>query len=43
MTTNEKDRELTRQRELPFARELVWKAITDPAHMKSWWGPDGTR
>ncbi|MGZ4034218.1 MAG: SRPBCC family protein [Bacteroidia bacterium] len=22
-------------------RELVWKAFTDPDHIKSWWGPDG--
>lgn len=34
-------RELVLRRELPFPRELVWKAITDPAHMPRWWGPDG--
>lgn len=22
-------------------RELVWKAFTDPEHMKNWWGPKG--
>ncbi len=22
-------------------RELVWKALTDPEHMKNWWGPKG--
>jgi uncharacterized protein YndB with AHSA1/START domain len=22
-------------------RELVWKALTDPAHVDVWWGPDG--
>jgi len=22
-------------------RELVWKAFTDPGHMKEWWGPKG--
>ena len=22
-------------------RELVWKAFTDPEHMKHWWGPKG--
>jgi len=22
-------------------RELAWKAITNPAHMQHWWGPDG--
>src|SRR5580700_7001253 len=23
-------------------RELVWKAFTDPEHMKEWWGPKGS-
>lgn len=23
-------------------RELVWKAFTDPEHMKQWWGPKGS-
>ena len=22
-------------------RELVWKAMVEPEHMKRWWGPDG--
>jgi len=22
-------------------RDLVWKAFTDPGHMKNWWGPKG--
>ena len=22
-------------------RDLVWKAFTDPEHMKQWWGPQG--
>jgi len=22
-------------------RDLVWKAFTDPQHMKQWWGPKG--
>lgn len=22
-------------------RDLVWKAFTDPEHMKQWWGPKG--
>jgi uncharacterized protein YndB with AHSA1/START domain len=22
-------------------REMVWKAFTDPEHMKHWWGPKG--
>lgn len=41
MTTDEKERELVLQREVPFARELVWKAMTDPVHTNKWWGPDG--
>ncbi len=41
MNMNEEERELVLQREIPFARELVWKAITDPEHMQRWWGPDG--
>jgi uncharacterized protein YndB with AHSA1/START domain len=31
------------QREIPFTRELVWKAMTDPEHVNRWWGPDGFR
>jgi uncharacterized protein YndB with AHSA1/START domain len=30
---------LTREFDAP--RELVWKAFTDPEHMKQWWGPKG--
>lgn len=26
---------------MPFACELVWTAMTDPAHVNRWWGPDG--
>lgn len=38
---DEADRELVLQRELPFPRELVWKAMTDPVHVNKWWGPNG--
>ncbi len=41
MTTNEDERELVLRREVPFARELVWKAMTVPEHQNRWWGPDG--
>jgi glutathione S-transferase/uncharacterized protein YndB with AHSA1/START domain len=41
MATSE--RELVLQRQLPFARELVWKAMTLPEHVNAWWGPDGFR
>lgn len=43
MTAGEQDRELVLWRELPFARELVWKALTEPEHQNRWWGPDGFR
>jgi len=43
MTMAEKDRELILQREVPYARELVWRAMTDPEHVNKWWGPDGFR
>jgi len=43
MATDEKERELMLVREIPFARELVWKAMTDPEHVNRWWGPDGFR
>ncbi|UTY59543.1 SRPBCC domain-containing protein [Massilia sp. erpn] len=43
MASNESERELVLQRHLPFARELVWQAMTDPAHVDNWWGPDGFR
>ncbi|GAB2182292.1 SRPBCC family protein [Denitratisoma sp. agr-D3] len=39
----DKDRELILQRDIPFARELVWRAMTDPEHVNQWWGPDGFR
>jgi uncharacterized protein YndB with AHSA1/START domain len=34
-------REIRISREFDAPRELVWKALTDPAHMGVWWGPDG--
>jgi len=43
MTPDETNRELVLQREVPFPRELVWKAMTDPEHVDRWWGPDGFR
>lgn len=41
MTARDSDRELVLQREMPHARERVWQAMTDPAHVNQWWGPDG--
>lgn len=43
MATSETERELILQRELPFGRELIWKAMTEPEHVNRWWGPDGFR
>jgi uncharacterized protein YndB with AHSA1/START domain len=43
MNSNESERELILQREVPFAREQVWKAMTEPEHVNRWWGPDGFR
>jgi len=37
MTTDEKEREVVLQREVPFARELVWKALTEPEYQNQWW------
>jgi uncharacterized protein YndB with AHSA1/START domain len=41
MTTQESKRELILQRQVPFARERVWQAMTAPEHVNAWWGPDG--
>lgn len=43
MAGDEKDREVVLQREMPFARDLVWRAMTVPEHQNRWWGPDGFR
>ena len=43
MKPSENEREVVLQREVPFARELVWKAMTEPEHQNRWWGPDGFR
>ena len=35
------DRDFVISRVFDAPRELVWKAFTDPEHMKHWWGPKG--
>jgi uncharacterized protein YndB with AHSA1/START domain len=40
-TSDEHLREVVLQRQMPFPRELVWQALTDPDHVNNWWGPDG--
>jgi uncharacterized protein YndB with AHSA1/START domain len=37
-TTNS---EFVISRALDAPRDLVWKAFTDPEHLKHWWGPKG--
>lgn len=41
MATNDNERELVIQREVPFDRDLVWMAMTETQHQNRWWGPDG--
>lgn len=41
MSQTRQEREVILQREIPFSRELIWKAMTDPKHVNNWWGPDG--
>jgi uncharacterized protein YndB with AHSA1/START domain len=41
MATTKNERELVIQREVPFARDLVWMALTETEHQNRWWGPDG--
>ncbi len=35
------DREIVTKRVFNFPRQIVYKAWTDPAHLKVWWGPKG--
>jgi uncharacterized protein YndB with AHSA1/START domain len=35
------DREVAFTRLLDAAREIVWKALTEPRHLERWWGPNG--
>lgn len=35
------DRVIRISREYAAPRSLVWQALTDPAHIGVWWGPDG--
>jgi uncharacterized protein YndB with AHSA1/START domain len=35
------DLEIRTTRLFDAPRELVWKALTDPAQVDHWWGPDG--
>jgi uncharacterized protein YndB with AHSA1/START domain len=35
------EREIVIERVFDAPRELVWRAWTDPEHVKHWWGPKG--
>lgn len=35
------EKELFHSRLISAPRELVWQALTDPAQVNAWWGPDG--
>ena len=35
------DREIVTTRVIAAPRELVWRAWTDPEHVRNWWGPKG--
>ncbi len=39
MTANNQDFVISRLFDSP--RDLLWKAFTNPEHMKQWWGPKG--
>jgi uncharacterized protein YndB with AHSA1/START domain len=40
---NDAERSLTVTRTVAAPREAVWSALTDPAQLDAWWGPDGFR
>ena len=42
MNTATKGADFVISRVFDAPRELVWKAFTDPEHMKHWWGPKGS-
>ena len=39
--TNAAGLEFTFTRDLDAPRELVWRAFTEPEHLRHWWGPKG--
>nr|WP_196229199.1 SRPBCC family protein [Leptospira noguchii] len=40
-TTTSSDREIVSVRVVNASREIVFKAWTDPQHLRLWWGPKG--
>jgi uncharacterized protein YndB with AHSA1/START domain len=41
ISTSSADREIVTTRMFNAPRKLVYKAWTEPAHLKVWWGPNG--
>jgi uncharacterized protein YndB with AHSA1/START domain len=41
--TTPSDREIRIERTFQASRDRVWKALTDPALVSQWWGPNGSR
>lgn len=41
--TTPSDREIRIERTFEASRDRVWKALTDPALVSRWWGPNGCR
>ncbi len=37
------ERQLVHSRLIDAPRALVWRALTEPAHVNAWWGPNGFR
>ena len=41
ITITTPDSEIVASRVIPFSQELVFRAWSEPEHLKKWWGPDG--
>jgi uncharacterized protein YndB with AHSA1/START domain len=42
-TTLSSDRAIVSTRVIPFARDAVFRALSDPQRLARWWGPAGFR
>jgi len=43
MTVAVQSKDFVISRVFDAPRELMWRYFTDPAHMKQWWGPKGSK
>ncbi len=41
LQSSQPDRMIVTERVFDVPREMVFRAWTDPAHLKNWWGPNG--